>query len=41
MTDVYGNDISYNNSELKHKNGILVTNGLVHNRIVKEFLKSK
>lgn len=37
MTDMEGNDISYNNKIVNHQNGILVTNGLVHNKIVNEF----
>ena len=39
MTDMLGNDITYNNKEVHHLNGILVTNGLIHNKIVKEFKK--
>ena len=39
MTDMSGNDIEYNNKEVHHLNGILVTNGLIHDRIVKEFKK--
>lgn len=34
MTDMLGNDLSYNNQNVTHLNGILVTNGLVHNKIV-------
>jgi len=41
MSDMRGNDFSYNNEDVNHKNGILVTNGLVHDKIVKEFLKSE
>jgi 3'(2'), 5'-bisphosphate nucleotidase len=39
MTDMYGNDISYNNKIVNHQNGILVTNGLVHEKIINEFKK--
>lgn len=39
MTDMSGNDITYNNKDVYHQNGILVTNGLVHNKIVEEFKK--
>ncbi len=39
MTDMLGNDITYNNREVFHKNGILVTNGLIHDKIVEEFKK--
>jgi 3'(2'), 5'-bisphosphate nucleotidase len=37
MTDMLGNDITYNNEDVFH--GILVTNGLIHNKIVEEFKK--
>ena len=39
MTDMLGEDISYNNRVVSHQNGILATNGLVHNRVVDEFKK--
>lgn len=39
MTDMSGNDITYNNKDVYHQNGILVTNGLVHDKIVEEFKK--
>ncbi len=39
MTDMLGNDITYNNKQVFHQNGILVTNGLIHNKIIKEFRK--
>jgi 3'(2'), 5'-bisphosphate nucleotidase len=39
MTDMFGNDITYNNKIVNHQNGILVTNGLIHNNILKEFKK--
>ncbi|KEQ57347.1 3'5'-bisphosphate nucleotidase CysQ protein [Marine Group I thaumarchaeote SCGC AAA799-N04] len=39
MTDMFGNEISYNNKEVHHKNGILVTNGIIHQTIVDEFKK--
>jgi len=39
MTDMLGNDITYNNKEVYHQNGILVTNGLIHEQIVEEFKK--
>lgn len=41
MTDMLGNDISYNNEYVVHQNGILVTNGLVHDKIVNELKKLK
>ncbi len=39
MTDMLGNDITYNNKDVYHQNGILATNGLVHDKIVEEFKK--
>jgi len=39
MTDMLGNDITYNNKVVNHQNGILVTNGLIHNKILEEFKK--
>ena len=43
MTDVYGNDLNYNIDDVNHQNGIIVSNGLVHEKVVnsyKRFLKS-
>lgn len=37
ITDMLGNDITYNNEVVNHQNGILVTNGLIHNKILEEF----
>ena len=39
MTDMLGNDITYNNRDVYHKNGILVTNGLIHDKIIEAFKK--
>lgn len=39
MTDMLGNDITYNNEDVYHRNGILVTNGFVHDKILEEFKK--
>jgi 3'(2'), 5'-bisphosphate nucleotidase len=39
MTDMLGNDIVYNNKDVFHQNGILVTNGLIHDKIIDEFKK--
>jgi len=39
MTDMLGNDLSYNNEIVNHQNGILVTNGFIHNKILEEFKK--
>ena len=37
MTDLNGQDLEFNTKMIDHKNGILVTNGLVHSKIVKEY----
>jgi 3'(2'), 5'-bisphosphate nucleotidase len=34
MTDMLGSDIMYNNEIVNHQNGILVTNGLLHEKII-------
>lgn len=39
MTDMNGNEITYNNKMTNHEYGILVTNGLVHDKIINEFKK--
>jgi len=39
MTDMLGNELTYNNKNVYHGNGILVTNGLIHDKIVQEFKK--
>ena len=39
MTDMMGGDLTYNNKVVNHQNGILVTNGLIHNKILEEFKK--
>ena len=39
MTDMLGNELTYNNKNVYHENGILVTNGLIHDRILQEFKK--
>jgi len=39
MTDMLGSDITYNNKDVYHRNGILVTNGLIHDKIIEEFKK--
>ena len=37
MTDMLGNDLTYNNENVYHQNGILVTNGLIHTEILEKF----
>ena len=39
MTDIAGDDITYNNKDVFHQNGILVSNGLIHDKILEEFKK--
>ncbi len=39
MTDMLGNDISYNTEIINHKNGILVTNGKIHDQIIEKYRK--
>ena len=43
MTDMYGNDLKYNTEKLNHENGLLVSNGLIHDQVTNiydEFLKN-
>jgi 3'(2'), 5'-bisphosphate nucleotidase len=37
MTDMLGKEILYNTEKVNHENGLLVTNGLVHDQIVKHY----
>jgi len=37
MTDMSGKDLKYNTETINHQNGILVTNGIIHNDIVKKY----
>jgi 3'(2'), 5'-bisphosphate nucleotidase len=39
MTDMKGHDLTYNNKDIKHQNGIFVTNGILHEKI--SFEKNK
>ncbi len=39
MTDMKGNELKYNIEILNHENGLLVTNGLIHDEIIKKFEK--
>ena len=34
MTDISGNDLIYNTESVNHENGLLVTNGIIHEEIV-------
>jgi 3'(2'), 5'-bisphosphate nucleotidase len=38
MTDMLGNEISYNTEQINHENGLLVTNGLVHDEIIRRYV---
>jgi len=40
MTDMLGNDLKYNTERLNHENGLLVSNGLIHNHIIKIYRES-
>ena len=35
MTDMFGNDLRYNTEKLNHENGLLVSNGLIHEKTTK------
>ena len=37
MTDMSGNELTYNNANVSHNNGILVTNGIIHDNIVQAY----
>lgn len=37
MTDMLGGEILYNTEKVNHENGLLVTNGLVHNQIIRQY----
>ena len=41
MTDISGNEITYNNKDVYHNNGIVVSNGLIHERIIAKTKKLK
>jgi 3'(2'), 5'-bisphosphate nucleotidase len=40
MTDMFGNNLKYNIERLNHENGLLVSNGLIHNHIIKIYRES-
>ena len=40
MTDMLGNEIIYNNEVVNHQNGILVTNGILHEKILNVIAKT-
>jgi len=39
MTDMLGNDLEYNTEKLNHENGLLVSNGLIHDQIINIYSK--
>jgi len=39
MTDILGNDLVYNTELVNHENGLLVTNGSIHEEVVSKISK--
>ena len=39
MTDISGNDLVYNTESVNHENGLLVTNGSIHEEVVSKISK--
>ena len=39
MTDISGNDLVYNTESVNHENGLLVTNGIIHEEVVSKIFK--
>ena len=39
ITDMLGSELKYNIDTLNHQNGILVTNGLIHSKIIDNYTK--
>jgi len=39
MTDMFGNKLEYNTKNIYHKNGILVTNGIIHDVIINRYIE--
>jgi 3'(2'), 5'-bisphosphate nucleotidase len=37
ITDMFGNPVLYNTEKLNHENGLIVTNGLVHEEIIRRY----
>jgi len=37
ITDMFGNPVLYNTEKLNHENGLIVTNGLVHEEIIRKY----
>ena len=39
ITDVLGNDLKYNTEVINHQNGIVITNGFVHTKLIDSYKK--
>ena len=39
ITDVLGNDLKYNTEAINHQNGIVITNGFVHTKLIDSYKK--
>ena len=39
ITDVFGNGLKYNTEDVNHKNGIVITNGLIHAQLLSNYKK--
>ena len=39
ITDIFGNGLEYNTEEVNHKNGIVITNGLIHAQLLSNYKK--
>ena len=37
MTDMLGNELKYNTENIYHDNGILVTNGIIHDIVTERY----
>ena len=41
MTDISGNEFDYNAESFVHENGILVTNGKIHDVVIEKYSQLK
>ena len=41
MTDILGNVLTYNNETVSHPNGVVATNGVIHDKVIQGMKKSK
>jgi 3'(2'), 5'-bisphosphate nucleotidase len=37
ITDVYGNDLKYNVDDAYHQNGIIISNGRIHEKVINSY----